>query len=158
VEKLDLTPLTHGENEKFTFLLTLSGAFPILFFTVMNIIHQDNALWYKILIYYIAVILSFLGGIHWGLAISLKSKFSILVRYLLAISIIPVLIAWIVLLIPTHSIQLDIFILAFVWVLFVDFFLEKNEVISKVFFKTRVIMSVLVVCILIAARLFVNGF
>ncbi len=157
METRNIKSLNPEDNEKFAIVLTLSGAFPFLFFTMMNLIHPNNPLWYKILIDYTAVILSFLGGIHWGLAISIKTKFSSLFRYLIVLSIIPVLIGWILLLIPIRSLQLDIFILAYIWVLIVDFFLEKNNIISKIFFKTRIVISALVVCILIVARIFITA-
>lgn len=155
LEHRKIQPAKPEDNELFIIALTFSGAIPFLFFTVMSILHPENPLWYKILISYAAVILSFLGGLHWGVALALKEKYSSIFRYILALSTIPALISWILLLLPNRNLQLDIFILAFIWVLIVDLFLVKNKLISTTFFKTRLAISLVVAIILLAARIFI---
>ena len=53
------------------------------------------------LVTYGAIILSFLGGIHWGLAIDAESKTGANITSWLILSVIPSLIAWAALLAPT---------------------------------------------------------
>ncbi|MEO8320489.1 MAG: DUF3429 domain-containing protein [Bradyrhizobium sp.] len=71
------------------------------------------------LVAYAAVILSFLGGIHWGLAIgAVPQNDSALLRRI-ALSILPSLIAWSALLVP-FSIGFVVLAAAFVAMLWVD--------------------------------------
>lgn len=68
---------------------------------------------------YGAVILSFLGGIHWGLAIGVVSQTDNTLLRRLILSVLPSLVAWVALLMPFH-LGLPILAAAFATMLLVD--------------------------------------
>jgi hypothetical protein len=70
------------------------------------------------LVTYGAIILSFLGGIHWGLAIDAESKTGRNITCWLILSVSPSLVAWAALLVPTKigCLVLAAALVAMLWV------------------------------------------
>jgi len=127
--------------------LTLSGAIPF--------IACSAALWlappaYRafatiVLTSYAAVILSFLGGIQWGLAVNLIDTAPKSARTMFLLSVVPSLLAWAMLLLPASSSRIIVAmcLFAFVWV--VDALLNLQKLIPAWYFKLRSIITVIVI-------------
>ena len=99
------------------------------------------------LIAYGAVILSFLGGVRWGLAIVGSSSTSLL--FPLLVSILPPLVGWIALLLPSH-ISLIILSSGFFVILIADIKLKNSP---EWYARLRVPLSLGAVICLISAFL-----
>ena len=99
------------------------GGFGIIPFVVLSIAEafasdaQKARLSFALLVYG-AIILSFLGGVHWGLAIAVPQNDNTLWRRI-TLSILPSLVAWLALVTPS-SIGFRILAGAFVAMLLVD--------------------------------------
>ena len=80
------------------FILGVVGAVPFLVLAIaaINLDMELSEAAKRLLFYYGAIILSFLGGIHWGLAI-IRAPYA-WSRYI--ISVLPALIGWALLLLP----------------------------------------------------------
>ena len=127
--------------------LTLSGAIPF--------IACSAALWLAppahhafattVLTSYAAVILSFLGGIQWGLAVNLIDTAPKSARTMFLLSVVPSLLAWAMLLLPASSSRIIVAmcLFAFVWV--VDALLNLQKLIPAWYFKLRSIITVIVI-------------
>ncbi len=94
------------------------------------------------LICYAAVILSFLGGVHWGVVLGLPDHLSV---KRLAISVVPSLVAWIALLMPENTAVIMLFS-AFVIMLPIDMFAVKNQLFPDWYLRLRVGLTT-VVCL-----------
>lgn len=78
------------------FLLGVAGALPFVFGTVLTLLGGQTAGWGETaLLGYGAVILSFMGGIHWGIAMA--QRMNTMPR--LGASVVPALVGWLALLI-----------------------------------------------------------
>jgi Protein of unknown function (DUF3429) len=133
--------------------LTFAGAIPF--------IACSAALWFapnqyrgfaaSVLTAYSAVILSFLGGIQWGMAVNLIDSAPKSARNIFFLSVVPSLLAWAMLLLPEprSRILVAIFLFAFVWV--IDALLNVQKLIPPWFFKLRSIISVIVIASLAIA-------
>ncbi len=100
---------------------------------------------------YAAIIVSFLGGIQWGLGIATYEQQPQTARSLFTLSVVPSLLAWAMLFLPasTSRIVVAIFLVGFVWI--IDSLLYLQKVIPPWFFKLRCIVSGVVIVSLIAA-------
>ena len=99
---------------------------------------------------YSAIILSFLGGIHWGLIMPQIFKTS--GRNLLLISIIPPIVGWIALALDPMQ-CLWVLISAFVGEIIVDFLWCKREIIPRWYLKLRIPLTILVCLSLLATMI-----
>ncbi|MEM8703235.1 MAG: DUF3429 domain-containing protein [Pseudomonadota bacterium] len=125
--------------------LGTTGAIPFVVTAIVAAFGpQDWSAWAaQALAYYGAVILSFLGGIHWGLAISNNGPTRIsAVR--LCWSVVPSLIAWGALLLPLFF-GLMVLTAAFGLVLFVDTRAGTRAVVPSWFPGLRTALSVAVI-------------
>ncbi len=102
---------------------------------------------------YAAVIVSFLGGIQWGVATVTLEQQPQTAKSLFLLSIVPSLLAWAMLFLPSGSsrVIVAIFLVGFVWV--VDALLHLQQVIPTWFFRLRSIVSAVVLTTLILAML-----
>lgn len=127
-------------------VLTYLGSIPfwgLAIYAHSQLPHAHNAsVWLEA---YAAIILSFLSGIHWGLALQNDQRLSCV---LLFWSNVVALAAWLTLLIPQPYANL-LLIVGFVsqWVM--DNYLSKLAVISGWFYQLRRNISVIVVLILL---------
>jgi hypothetical protein len=101
----------------------------------------------KILSVYGLVIASFLSGSHWGQHLHInKSQSS---RYLPIFSNIIAVLIWLGFLVLSFKILIGMFITAFILLLIIDYRLFKMDVITRHYFQTRFIVSVIVIISLI---------
>ncbi len=133
--------------------LTFAGAIPFVAATA--------ALWFapamyrsfaaQVLLTYAAVIVSFLGGVQWGIAISVLDAAPKSARTMFALSVVPSLLAWGMLLLPAarERVFVAIALVAFVWV--IDAMLYVQALIPAWFFRLRCIISAVVMASLVAA-------
>ncbi|MEI6738381.1 MAG: DUF3429 domain-containing protein [Pseudomonadota bacterium] len=100
---------------------------------------------------YAAIIVSFLGGIQWGVGISTHEQQPHTARSLFMLSIVPSLLAWAMLFLPASAsrIVVAIFLVGFVWI--IDALLYLQKVIPVWFFTLRSSVSGVVVVSLIIA-------
>ncbi len=136
---------TTARTRRMAWLLSLTGLMPFVFATVLVVVDGPLSLNYElgleILTTYGAVILSFLGGIRWGLALAGQGERDATWR--LALSVLPSLLGWVVLLnVVSHGHVLLFFGFAmqFTW----DWASYKRGEISAWFAKLRLLVSVIV--------------
>ena len=103
------------------------------------------------IISYAAIVVSFLGGIQWGIGLSTIDQQPHTARSLFLLSIVPSLLAWAMLFLPvsTSRIIVAIFLVGFVWI--IDALLHLQKVIPDWFFRLRSIISCVIIGALIAA-------
>lgn len=133
-------------------VLGAAGAFPFLALSfaapfVDESLREQTT---SVLTAYGAVILSFLGGIHWGLAINAAHAAAEERRLFrrLSCSVVPALIGWIAFLIPPAA-SLSVLAVAFVAVLCVDLIAARNEEVPEWYPMLRVPLTVAVVLSLV---------
>jgi hypothetical protein len=102
---------------------------------------------------YAAIIVSFLGGIQWGVALSSHEQQPQTAKSLWLLSVVPSLLAWAMLFLPNGSsrIIVAVFLVGFVWV--IDALLHLQQVIPTWFFRLRSVVSAVVMVSLILAML-----
>ncbi len=107
------------------------------------------------LTHYAAVIISFLGGIQWGIGVATIDAQPKTARSLFMLSVVPSLLAWLMLFMPvsTARIIVALVLIGFVWI--IDTLLHVQKVIPTWFFRLRSIISAIVLTSL-ALTLLVN--
>ncbi|GAA0620240.1 DUF3429 domain-containing protein [Thalassospira tepidiphila] len=135
----------------------LSGAIPFVTLSIggafLSGAHQSLA--YFTLVAYGAVILSFLGGVHWGRAIKVFDQGTVADKFLwvsLGISVVPSLIGWLALLVPL-AIGLPVLAASFAAMLLIDLQTVKSGQFPAWYGNLRVILSVIVIASLLFAWL-----
>ena len=128
-------------------VLVLTGALPFLSATFSLVaggpFHPTTSV--VMLITYGAVILSFLGGIHWGLALKLMDAAPTSATRLFALSVVPSLLAWcVVMFMANPHLQLLALLGILVGVWAVDGLLSVQKLIPAWFFKLRSLITVIV--------------
>lgn len=129
-----------------------SGAIPFVALCIVpwvSDVYADQAL--LALRAYGAVILSFLGGVHWGLAMSRTPDapgFSAL-----SLSVIPSLIGWVALLLPSARAGLFLLAVAIIAMLAVDVSLTRRQLAPAWYQPLRIALSVVVFVSLSAGAL-----
>lgn len=149
---------------KLPFCLAILGTVPFILSTVFILLNAffDYSVefpyvaisWFEVLTTYGAVILSFLGGIHWGFAMILYNKgdHSLSVRRLLLWSNVVAVLAWSVLLHYDPLVQLLTLILFFIaqWLLDLRI-VRKVEHVPNWFGVLRTLITpVVIVCLLLS--------
>jgi hypothetical protein len=135
----------------------LTGAIPFVGLSIggafLSAAHQSLA--YFTLVAYGAVILSFLGGVHWGRAIKAFDQGAVADKFLwvsLGISVVPSLIGWLTLLVPL-AIGLPVLAASFAAMLLIDLQTVKSGQFPTWYGNLRVILSVIVIASLLFAWL-----
>jgi hypothetical protein len=86
---------------RYVFLLGYGGLLPFIGLALLILTSlDDRPFWAVALVNYGAVILSFIGALHWGFAMSVQNMSAELRRDRLIWSVIPALIAWLSTLLP----------------------------------------------------------
>lgn len=116
-------------------VLSGAGLVPIVGLSAALIVSDDARLG-QALLAYSAVILSFLGGIQWGVALFSQGD-DRRATWLLGISIFPSLIAWSCLLQPGLSSGLGVVLAGFLSALLVDRYLTRMEILPVWFWGLR---------------------
>jgi hypothetical protein len=135
--------------------LTFAGAIPFIAASAALWLapNQYRSFAVNVLTVYAAVILSFLGGIQWGMAVNLIDSAPKSARNIFLLSVVPSLLAWGMLLLPEprSRILVAIVLFAFVWV--IDALLNVQKLIPQWFFKLRSTITVIVIASLAIAIL-----
>lgn len=93
--------------------------------------------------FYAAIILSFIGAIHWGRALQISNRLRLTYLY----SIIPALIAWYGLMLEQ---QQAVFVIAYLLALFADYYLLKPDATLWWYIQLRGFLTfVVVTCLLL---------
>lgn len=129
--------------------LGYAGLIPFIVFsagTWMTLPLMENA--HTVLMTYAAIILSFMGAIHWGLAMSQNSSHA---NLQLGASVVPALLGWLALLIPMLY-GYGLLALCFVVLYFADKLAGDKGLVPSWYLPMRVrLTTVVVVCLVIAA-------
>lgn len=132
------------------------GAIPFVVFATLSIIFDglfQAQVWFA-LVAYGAVILSFLGGIHWGLAIAeFGTRLDQKAWRRLLISVLPSLIGWTALMIPTAT-GLLLMAAAFALMLWIDVTASYQNEAPLWYPKLRWPLTLVVVSSLVVGALF----
>ena len=142
--------LTGSENTAKT--LGYAGLMPFVVFSIgcwIPLPYVVNAP--GIIIAYGAVILSFMGAVHWGVAMVNTDQQR--GSYILA-SVIPALLAWPALLLP-HSLALALLLAGFIGLYVYDRSVEKAQLLPGWYIPMRTRLTTIVTLCLAAALLFV---
>ncbi len=128
-------------------ILTLAGGLPFVALSLMVSMHwfSDAKAVLSFLLSYAAVIISFLGGVHWGFAVQHFHRNRSIANLLLATSVVPPLIAWGILLYPDHYAQLLVLTLLYSFMWAIDSLLYNNDLMPQWFFNIRCIITPVVV-------------
>lgn len=131
----------------------LAATLPFVGLSVAISIHMfaDTKMVMQLLLTYAAVIVSFLGGIHLGVAITQHMQNRAIANLLIAESIWPSLIAWGLLYTTEMHIQLLILTLLYALMWAIDSLLYNNNLIPQWFFNLRCIITPIVVVSLYVA-------
>ena len=130
--------------------LGYAGLMPFVVFSIgcwIPLPYIDNVPY--ILITYGAVILSFMGAVHWGVAMASKDQQR--GSYIIA-SVIPALIAWLALLLP-HSLALGLLLAGFIGLYGYDRSVEKVQELPGWYIPMRTRLTVIVSLCLAAVLL-----
>ena len=135
--------------ERIAKTLGYTGLIPFIVFsagTWMTLPLMENA--HTALMTYAAIILSFMGAIHWGLAMSQNSSHA---NFQLAASVVPALLGWLALLIPMLY-GYGLLALSFVVLYFADKLAGDQGLVPSWYLPMRVkLTTVVVLCLVIAA-------
>lgn len=94
-----------------------------------------------ILITYAAVVISFMGGIHWGIALNQYSKNFRIANMLIIESVFPVIMAWGLVFLPEIHIQILMLTILFTFMWAIDSLLYNLNIIPQWFFTIRCIVT-----------------
>lgn len=133
--------------------LTMLSAVPFvaLSVAVSARVFENNAMVIHALLSYSTVILSFLGGVHWGIAITNYVHDKRVANILIAESVLPSVLAWGGLLHAELHIQLLLLTVLFTFIWAIDSMLVERKVIPVWFFEIRCIITPIVVTSLYVA-------
>jgi hypothetical protein len=130
-------------------ILGYAGLIPFLIFSLatwVSIPLTNNP--HFVLSTYAAVILSFMGAIHWGVAISRDSNIAVSE---LGLSVLPALLAWLALLIPALF-AYGLLILCFFVLYLVDRYASDKGLLPYWYLPMRLVLtSVVILCLIVAA-------
>lgn len=101
------------------------------------------------LLTYAAIILSFMGAIHWGLAMVKEDSLS---TTQLGLSVVPALLGWLALLIPPLS-GYGLLILSFIGLYLADKYICGKGLLPEWYLLMRFVLTLIVVLSLVAAAL-----
>ncbi len=133
--------------------LTIAGAVPFVALSVavsMHMFPNVKAI-SGLLLTYAAIIVSFMGGIHWGVAVVRYADSRKIANMLIVESVWPSLIAWGVLFYGNTFTQLLVMTLLYTFVWTIDSLLYSNDMIPQWFFTLRCIITPIVVVSLYVA-------
>ena len=105
------------------------------------------------IITYAAVILSFLGGIQWGIGISVCESAPKSAQSLFLLSVVPSLLSWAMLFIDAAGAKLIVAVCLFGFVWVIDALLLLQKLIPNWFFRLRCIITFIVIVSLLATLL-----
>lgn len=132
-------------------LLGYAGLLPFIFITAMLWAEPHHyAFWQRVLLSYGAVILTFVGALHWSLAMQVSTLHDDVKRGLYIWSVIPSLVAWLALLLP-YKYAYGLLVAFFLLALWRDISLARRIVLSNWYLPLRKTLTVIVVACLLMA-------
>lgn len=144
------------KNDKLKVYLTYAGALPFGLCVVCFALHIDSVPLFgdvtHILSVYALVIVSFMAGSHWGQHLHLQSQWK---RHLPIFSNAVALAMWLAFLVMSFKTLLIAFIIAFLALLLIDQKLFKHDIITEEYFRTRCVVTAIVVANLIISRILI---
>jgi hypothetical protein len=135
------------------YYLAIFGTLPFVALSIAISTHQfhDAKMMIEFLLTYAAIIISFLGGIHWGISLH-HYNYSYRIANLLTLeSVAPSLVAWGILFYPGVHVQLLVLTLLYALMWSVDSLLYNRDLIPQWFFELRSIVTPIVVVSLYVA-------
>lgn len=136
-------------------LLTIAGVIPFVALLGLLFVGDltQRLLYLQLLTTYAAVIISFLGGIQWGIGLSVTDSAPRSAQTLFYLSVVPSLLAWTMLMIPhpPSRVLVAIFIFGFVWI--IDTLLNLQKLIPAWFYKLRTVITGSVISTLVIAAI-----
>lgn len=114
-------------------------------------VFSNNSVTIAFLLTYASVIISFLGGIHWGVAVTYYARHSKTSNLLILGGVLPPIIAWGALFYYDTPVTLLILTLLYTSVWAIDSLLYSNDIIPQWFFNLRCIVTPVVVVSLYVA-------
>ena len=147
-------------GQKQSYILGLLGLVPFFIIFLMYFISPTNDEIYDLMIFiyiaYAAIILSFLGGIQWGLISAFADKIYYVFTPLL-ITVIPALISWAALLsLEDLRLSLILLLIGYVISLLYDYYLYQQLKITPLWFiSMKVILSLMVSILTIILIIFI---
>ena len=147
-------PAADQPSSKIALILTLAGAIP--FFAGALLLWIDSpirpTLLTQALTAYAVVILSFLGGIQWGTALSINESAPRSAKTLFMFSVIAPMLGWGLIFIDADRLKLIVAIMLFALVWAIDALLRLQQLIPAWFFRLRCIVTAIVaIALLISA-------
>lgn len=133
--------------------LTMAATVPFVGFSLAASMRAfgDTNFVVHALLSYSAVILSFLGGIHWGVAVTSYQDNKRIANLLIAESVISSIIGWAVVLHAPLHIQLLALTVLFTFIWAIDSVLVSRKILPVWFFEIRCIITPIVVVSLYVA-------
>jgi hypothetical protein len=131
-------------------ILGYSGLIPFIVFSIatwtsLPFVHEPH--W--ILSTYAAVILSFMGAVHWGVAMSRDSDVA---RLELGFSVVPALLGWLALLLPAPF-TYAVLIVSFAALYFADGYISRKGLLPGWYLPMRRVLTSIVLFCLVGAAL-----
>ena len=136
--------------EQLAKILGYAGLIPFITFSLgtwFNLAIIDDA--HFIVLTYAAVILSFMGAIHWGVAMSINHK---MVNTILGLSVIPALLGWLALLIPMLY-GYGLLIFSFIILYWADKYISDQGMLPVWYLPMRLVLTSIVVLSLLVSVL-----
>ena len=136
-----------------TLMFALASTVPFAALSIAVCFHlfSDTHTIMGLLLTYAVVIISFLGGIHLGVAVTHRYQNKWILNLLIVESIWPSLIAWGLLYMAPQHIQLLVLTLLYALMLAIDSLLYNNDLVPQWFFNLRCIITPIVVVSLYVA-------
>lgn len=135
--------------------LTYAGSLPFVFGAICSILgyHQLPIIGNitQVITVYTIVIAGFMAGIHWGHKLHLTGK---IVNALALVSNLNAIVLWLSASFLPLSIFNIIAIVIFALILFIDWLLKQQNTISAEYFKTRFIVTTIVILSLMVSGVF----
>lgn len=135
------------QQDRVPFWLTLTGTLPFIMLSLGVAFHWFDDLpgTLDLLLTYAAIIFSFLGGVHWGLAVHHQRHNPKIANYMLAESVLASLMAWGIMFIGEMYLKLLLFAFLYAFIWGIDSILFNNRIIPLWFFTLRGIVTPIVV-------------
>ena len=128
-------------------ILGYLGLIPFFFSIILIYFFSSryNDLFINSFIYYLTIIISFIGATYWGL--SMKEKKKIVVIF----SVIPSILSWVILsFIKSDFLKLLIFLFLLNLILFIEFFLKRILNLAEWYISLRVKLNIILsICIIL---------
>ena len=139
--------------KRFPVTFTVLGTLPFVALSIAVSMHMvpDVHFTVQLLLTYAAIIVSFLSGAHWGVAVTQYTNNRKVAQILIAESVWPALLAWGILFYRDIHIQLLMLTMLYSLMWVVDCLLYERNVIPQWFFELRCIITPIVVVSLYVA-------